>query len=289
MKKSVIGLGLAGLLMIVGCSTPAQEEVVHIEEDAAPRIVADYYVGELLTLGVNLVGADLTFISSAWADYIEEVVNVGQSLEMVAALTPDLIVTMREELVAQYENIAPTILIPWGTYNPTELILVLGEKLDRVEEAQTWIANFEGQIERLAEVMPDTSYTFSIIDILGTDLVLYGEHFARAGYIIYNRLGFFGTPMAEADYIRQPDSWLVLSPEAMPNYIGDYLLMLNTEGTPESEAELTSFFTDTLIWEGLPAVQNENVFFLRSEDFWYADPISLDLQVEILMEIFNER
>jgi iron complex transport system substrate-binding protein len=246
------------------------------------RIVADYYVGELLKLEANLVGADLTYQSSAWE--LGDLTDVGQSMEAVLALEPDLIITINEDKVAQYSGIAPTVLIPYGTYNPEELVLALGDITGTADIAEQWIAGFNARIEELAALVPDTTETYTIIDVWGGNAYLYGEHFGRGGYILYNKLGLKGTPAAEQDYIRKPDSYSTLTVEALPEYAGDVVLLMSNED-PRSAS---SFFTENVVWENLPAVRGDSVLYLNSEDFWFIDPFSLDLQVEILMGIFAD-
>jgi len=282
MKKLL--LILTGLFLMVGCSSQSastsDETRLYngIEIPAHPqRVVADYFVGELVKLEANLVGADMTYTSSAWADKVQDVVNIGQSFEMVASLNPDLIITMNEELVSQYQAIAPTVLIPYGTYNPEDLVIELSKITDTEQVANEWIAQFNQNVNELKEVMPEGTYT--IIDDLGADQYYYGEHYGRAGYIIYNKLGLKGTEQGEATYIRPADSYLLANVEGMTQFVGDYLLMVNTTGTNESNK-----LTDSVVFENL----DTTVKYFKSEDMWYNDPFSLDLQVQLLKEAFGK-
>ncbi len=258
-----------------------------INDNKEISIVADYYVGELLKLDTNVVGADLTYTSNAWQSEIEkrDIVNVGQSMEKVASLKPDLIVTMNEGLVEQYEAIATTLCIPYGTYNPEELMLKLGQELNKEELAIKWINEFNANIDELNKIVSDKSKTITILDIFSSDGYLYGEHYGRAGYIIYNKLGLKGTEKAEEEYIRQPESYLLLSVESMPDYMGDMILLMKSK----EMSDLEDKFTTSVVWESLKAVENEDVYYLHSEDFWFVDPYSLDLQVQILGDILNEK
>lgn len=251
------------------------------------RIVAVNYFGDLAVLGLNIVGSDLTYTSTAWEDsgYLEDVVDVGQSVEAVAALEPDLIVTYYNEQLPQYETIAPTIYIPYGTYEPDELISELGKATGREQEANSWIEQFDESCEDLKNYVPDLTETYSILDVWGGEGYLYGEHFGRAGYIIYNKLGLKGPDIAEETYINIPDSYLPLTVEAMPEYIGDVLLLMYDFENPDSISE----YTNNVVYKNLDAVLNNNVYEFNASDFQYADPISLDYQVEILRETFNEK
>ncbi len=249
------------------------------------RIAADYYTGELLKLGAPLVGADLTYTSSAWEDLLEGLADTGQSLESLMALQPDLIITINSERVEQYSSIAPTVLIPYGLYNPEELIMELSILTSTEESAETWVNEFNGSIETLKSLIPDNGESYTIIDAWGGSAYLYGEHYGRGGYILYNKLGLSGTPDAENEYIRRADSYMNLTVEALPRFAGDVILLMSA-GAEEGDS---SFFTENIIWESLPAVQEGNVIRLDSQDFQFSDPFSLDLQVEILERFFRDR
>jgi len=285
------------LALILGCSAKDTErkdhEVRSIDIDgksvsipAQPKkVVADYYVGELLKLKAPLVGADLTYVSSAWENHLEGVTDVGQSLESIAALEPDLIVTINADKVEQYSAIAPTVLIPYGTYNPEEIVKVLGKITGTQDIASQWQSQFIKSVEDLAKVLPSLEESYTIIDIWGGNSYLYGEHFGRGGYILYNKLGLKGPQGAEEDYIRKPDSYLNVTVEALPRYVGDVLLVMSAQGVQEGAKD----FMENVVWADLPAVKNNQVYHLKSEDFWFTDPFSLDLQVELLYALFNER
>ncbi len=308
--KKIIAMMIAMMtILVVGCSSGKEqtqgninaesngsgETVVYnsvlgnVEIPIEPqRVVADYYVGELLKLEAPLVGADLTYKSSAWVDKIGDIKDIGESIEAVYSLQPDLIITMREDKVEQYSKIAPTVCIPYGTYNPEELIVKLSEIVNRKGVGTDWLVKFNNDIHELNE-MVDADETYSIVDTVGEDWYLYGENYGRAGYILYNKLGIKGTESAESDYIHKPDSYMLLTVEAMPKYIGDNLFIMNTDGTKDGSVATFERYSKNSIFAELSANKNENIYYFKSEDFWYTDPYSLDLQVEILKEFFGEK
>ncbi len=252
------------------------------------KIVADYYVGELLKLNANVVGANLTYKSSAWSDKIADIKDIGDSIESVYALEPDLIITMNEGLVEQYSEIAPTICIPYGTYNPEELILELSKITNTKDIANEWIEDFNNSILELKDLVK-IDETYSIVDTVGQDWYLYGENYGRGGYILYNKLGLNGTEKGETDYIHNKESYLLLSIEAMPEYIDDNLFIMNEDGTDSGSIDTFKRYSENDVFKSLGAYKNNNISYFKSEDFWYTDPYSLDLQVSILKEYFNEK
>lgn len=66
----------------------------------------------------------------------------GGSVEKILSLKPDLIVTVGgdEKLNEQYRKIAPTLVIPYGTYHEVhEEMRAFGEILGKEREAEKWL------------------------------------------------------------------------------------------------------------------------------------------------------
>lgn len=82
------------------------------------RIVTDFYAGELLSVGANVVGSgSWSFDNPFLKSKLKNVKDVGDpiSVEKVMELQPDLIVVMNEENVDKLKKIAPTVVIPYNT------------------------------------------------------------------------------------------------------------------------------------------------------------------------------
>lgn len=82
------------------------------------RIVTDFYGGELLTVGANVVGVEPTAFDHPFIqDKLEETEDIGEpiNIEKVLSLQPDLIVVMYDDHYEQLSEIAPTVYIPYGT------------------------------------------------------------------------------------------------------------------------------------------------------------------------------
>jgi iron complex transport system substrate-binding protein len=244
-------------------------------------IVSDYYVGELLNLNAPLIGADLTYVSSAWDINTSNITHIGESVELVYSLNPDLIITMNADRVPVFSDIAPTVCLPYGTFDPEELVQELATITNTKKQADNWLVDFNNKISELKNSINGET-TVSIVDFVSGSIYLYGENYGRGGYIIYNKLGLKGPEAAESDYIHKPDSYLQLTLENMSKYIGDVLLFMSETGTPE---EHIKYFTENPLWQELPAVKNNRVYHLKSEDFWYADPLSMLKQIDILKGI----
>lgn len=292
MKRLFTILFIIGLVLS-GCAQAADSEQNQemmsyettngvIEYPANPTIYADYYVGQLLYLGGDVIGADMTYPAETWTSVAEEqgVQNISGDMEAIAALAPDLIVTINADLYDQYSAIAPTILIPYGTYNQEDIVVELGKVLGAEDAANTWVKDFNSQVETLKAEIDDPSKTIGIVDSWGGAMYMYGANFGRGGYILYDKLGLKGTPAAEEQYVRADNSYLTVDAESLTNYAGDVLFICAPqEGVSEIQALPT--------YNDLEAVQNDRVVVLDYDTFLYDDPYSLNAQIESLMEIYG--
>ncbi len=253
-----------------------------VEYPVNPTIYADYYVGQLLYLGGDVIGADMTYPAETWTSVAEEqgVVNISGDMEAVAALAPELIITMNADYYEQYSSIAPTILIPYGTFNQEDIVVEIGKILGKEDEANTWVTEFNANIETLKAEIDNPDQTIGIVDSWGGSMYMYGANFGRGGYVLYDKLGLKGTPAAEEEYIREANSYLTVDAESLTNYAGDVLFIAApAEGVEEIKALPT--------YNDLDAVKNGQVIELDYDTFLYDDPYSLNAQVETLMEIYG--
>ncbi len=291
MKKILLSI-FALMLILTGCAndtSQSSEETMSYETDngaieypSNPTIYADYYVGQLLYLGADLVGADMTYPAETWANVAEEqgVENVSGDMEAVAALTPELIITMNADYYDQYSAIAPTILIPYGQYDQEEIVVEMGKIIGKEDEANTWVEEFNQGVDEVKELIDHPEYTLGIAEGWGGTSYMYGANYARGGYILYTKLGLKGTEAAETDYVREDDSYLAVDAENITQYAGDVLFIMNS---PESLEAIQSLPT----YDELDAVKNDRVVEIDYDTFLYDDPYSLNAQIDALKEIYG--
>ncbi len=292
MKRLLSILFIFGLVLS-GCSTTeepsASDEMMSyesingtVEYPANPTIYADYYVGQLLYLGGDVIGADMTYPAETWTSVAEEqgVANISEDMEAVAALAPELIITMNTDFYEQYSSIAPTILIPYGTFNQEDIVVELGKILGKEDEANSWVTEFNTNIETLKAEIDNPDQTIGIVDSWGGSMYMYGANFGRGGYVLYDKLGLKGTAQAEEEYVREANSYLTVDAESLTNYAGVLLFICApAEGVEEIKALPT--------YNDLDAVKNGQVIELDYDTFLYDDPYSLNAQVDALMEIYG--
>ncbi|WP_244310809.1 ABC transporter substrate-binding protein [Paenibacillus ottowii] len=82
--------------------------------------------------------------SKGFVQGIESMGNRGSvSIGKVLALQPDMILIASKDAsdYEKYSKIAPTLVIPYGTYkNVHEELTAFGELLGKEQEAKTWLA-----------------------------------------------------------------------------------------------------------------------------------------------------
>lgn len=279
--------------------TPAMRTVEHgfgeIAIPASPqRIVAIQYTGAMLALGVKPVGADNEWstyptLSSEWAG-IEHIGDpwTGLNLEKIAALDPDLIITHVEATYEALSKIAPTLWIPWLQYSPPQQIDFFGDVLDRQEEADQWLADFDDKVEaariKVRELIGEEQ-TVAIVNLRPQNQFIYGDK-AMGGYVIYELLGLRPTDRIQQEVLDQGLGQLEFSLELLPEYAdADYLLLsiLENDGGAERAQEIL----DSELWNNLPAVQAEQVIGLEWEQYFTTDPLSTMKQLDAFIDLLQ--
>lgn len=274
------------------------EETTKVVEDAMgeteipvnpKRIVSQYYLGHLLTLGITPVGTLQSELDSPFLqDKIEGIESIGTgtvSIETVIALEPDLIIAADPESYEQLSKIAPTVYIEYGKNNAIEELAMLGEILGKEEEAAQWTAQFEEKAanakEQLAGVVAEGE-TVTVFEIWANNLYVYGNKWGRGGYNLYNVLDFTPPDFVKENLIdNQP--YAEISLETLPEIAGDHIFLsvYEADGGDQRAEEIKQ----TNIWKSLEAVQNNQVYEVNLDDFFNFDPISLDKQLDIQVDL----
>ncbi len=290
--KKIFSVIFLFVLILTGCTNTdegSSEKMMSYETEngtitypSNPTIYADYYVGQLLYLGGDVIGADMTYPAETWTSVAEEkgVEKISEDMEAVAGLAPELIITMNADYYDQYSAIAPTIVIPYGTYDQEAIMTEIGKILGKEEEAATWIEEFNAGVDELSALVDHPEYTIGIAEGWGGTAYMYGANYARGGYILYDKLGLKGTEKAEADYIRDPNSYITLDGENFTEYAGDVLFIMDSEDSLKAVKSMPTY-------DELDAVKNDRVIEIDYDTFLYDDPYSLNAQIEALKEIYG--
>ncbi|WP_371377876.1 ABC transporter substrate-binding protein [Sporomusa aerivorans] len=254
------------------------------------RIVALYYLGHLLTLGVTPVGAsqaelEYTFLK----EKVAGIANVGQSLEKIAALEPDLIIAIDRQNYEQLAKIAPTVVIPWDHKDVYEELRELAALLNKNQAAETWITAFEIKAERARQKLAGAiaaSETVGIYEIWGKGVWLINIDYGRGARNLYKTFQL-KPPETAAKYIIAKGDGINLSLETLPQYAADHMFVLVSpaQGGQKQAGEIM----ESDIWRNLPAAKNNHIYEIDRKEFWPNDPISLENQLDIQLEMLLSR
>ncbi len=262
-----------------------------IEVPANPkRVVANWYVGDVITLELNLVGYN------AWAQETMPFYNELKAStkiekwepEEVMALEPDLIVTYDEADFDKFSKIAPVLVIP-ESKSSEERLKVIGEATGRADEANKAVSNFEEKLADAKKTLKGDAFTgktFSILEDWGPSGEWSGvayETGSRGGTLVYDYLGLKYPDKLKELIAKSGEGRGTISYEVAHEYFGDYILWFKQEGK-ESE------YAKTEIWKSIPAVTEGRVVEIPGENqglFYYSDVTSLTAQLDYMVDTIN--
>lgn len=245
-------------------------------------VIQGSYVGYLLQLGMNLVGApDIVFENTYYNGKLDEVEAIGDtpSLEKVLDLKPDLIIIPTNiDNIEEFEKIAPTIAIKYGEKNFKEQLREFGKMLGKEKEAEDWITSWDKKIAELKPIVHKEvgNKTVSLLGLTSKEIYAYGHNYGRGGEIIYEELQLKAPMFIQKEAIDTRKGWTSLSHERLPEYAGDYIFV-------EDYAEPESIVESTL-WNNLPAVKDNKVFQIDPGSAYFSDPITLEKHLDFIVE-----
>ncbi|WOO38888.1 ABC transporter substrate-binding protein [Anaerocolumna sp. AGMB13020] len=254
------------------------------------RVVVNWYIGETLAAGLNVVGYNgwmqktMPFYDQLMA--ITKIENWEQ--EEVMALEPDLIITYSKEDYDTFSQVAPVLVIEESTLSP-ERTRIIGEATGTLETAEKTITTFETKLKNAKEIFKKEAFngkTFSILEDWGSSGEWAGlsyETGSRGGTLLYTYL-----EQQYPDKLREliettGNGRGTISYEVAHEYFGDYIIWCRQEGI-ESE------YAQSDIWKSIPAVAEGHVLEIPGEYqglFYYDDVLSLDAQLDYLVEALN--
>ncbi|HEM3625707.1 TPA: ABC transporter substrate-binding protein [Streptococcus suis] len=307
MKKFLAIFSLfVGLVFLAACSTSSSSTDVelssmpkiegityHGDIPKNPKKVVNFaysYTGYLLQLGIDIssYSLDLEKNSPAFGDKLKDVPQLTTAdTEAIAAQKPDVILVFAgDDNLETLKEIAPVIEITYGKSDYLKMLTDVGQIFGKEKEAQAWLDQWDKKVATAKEELKgliDTSSTFTVMDFFDKNIFLYGNNFGRGGELVYRALGF-ATPAKVQEDIINKEGWFGVSQEALPEYVGDYMLVNVNDKTKEAAASLK----ESDIWKNLPAVKNGHVIEVDYNLFYFSDPMSLDLQIDAFVSAIQK-
>lgn len=250
------------------------------------RIVAIDYLGSLVALGANPIGSSEWLMQNPYLkDKIDGVENVGDSIEKVMEMEPDLIITLTsdQEKYELLSKIAPTVSVPFNKFkNVHEEINYFGELLGVQEKAAAWLTDYDARIAaakaKVKQALPEDA-TVSVLEDQDKSIYVFGIISGRGGRAIYEALGL-NPPVGLTEEIMK-EKYYPISLEKLGDFAGDYVVLTSPKAMEEYKANP--------LWSQLDAIKNDRVFLWTEDQSWFQDPIAMLSQVEELANWLIEK
>jgi iron complex transport system substrate-binding protein len=256
-----------------------------IEVPADPQrvVVLSSFAGNVMSLGVNLVGVDeWSKMNPNFEEKLKGVEAVtDESLEKLIELKPDLIIGLDNvKNVDKLKDIAPTVVYTYGKVDYLTQHIEIGKLLNKEKEARAWVDDFKQRAQATGEEIKakiGEDATVSVIENWDKQLYVYGDNWGRGTEILYQEMKLNMPEKVKETALK--DGWYALSLEVLPEYAGDYVIFSKDSDTDNS-------FLETDTYKNIPAVKNNRVFEANAKEFYFNDPLTLELQLDFFKKSF---
>ncbi|MBP2242059.1 iron complex transport system substrate-binding protein [Cytobacillus eiseniae] len=256
---------------------------IEVPADPERVIMLSGYTGDVIHLGVNIVGVDVWSKNNpTFAEELKEVEEVSdESLEKIIELEPDLIIAgSTSKNIDKLSEIAPTVTYTWGKVDYLTQHLEIGKVLNKEKEAQEWIDDYKVRAEAAGEEIRakiGEEATVTVIEGYDKQLYVFGDNWARGTEILYQSMKL---KMPEkVKEMALAEGYYTLSAEVLPEYAGDYIVF-------SKYADADSSFQETETYKNIPAVKNNRVFEMDGNGASFTDPVTLEKQLAFFKEHF---
>ncbi|MFC5402586.1 iron-hydroxamate ABC transporter substrate-binding protein [Cohnella soli] len=261
----------------------SQTGPVEVPADPQRVVVLSSYAGDVLSLGVNLVGVDSwSKMNPRFEEKLKDVAEVSdQNLEKIIELKPDLIIGLDNvKNIEKLKEIAPTVVYTYGKVDYLTQHLEIGKALNKEKEAQAWVDDFKSRAAKIGEDIKakiGEGKTVSVIESFDKQLYVFGDHWGRGTEILYQAMGL---PMpAKVAEMTTKDGYYAISAEVVADYMGDYVIFSKNPDADNS-------FQKTDTYKNTPAAKAGHVFEVNAKEFYFNDALTLDFQLETFKKQF---
>jgi iron complex transport system substrate-binding protein len=304
MKKLLLPFILLAALIISACGTDTskekdtaapedkksetityQSENGPIEVPADPQrvILLSGFTGNVIDLGVNVVGVDVWSKNNpTFEKEMKDVAEVSdEDLEKIIELEPDLIIGLSNiKNIDKLSEIAPTVTYTWGKVDYLTQHLEIGKLLNKEKEARSWVDEFKKEAENAGEEIRakiGEDATVSVMESYGKDLYVFGSNWARGTEILYQAMKL--NMPEKVKEVAEKSGYAAMSAEVIPEYAGDYIIL-----SKYSDADTS--FQETETYKNIPAVKSNHVFEMEGNGASFSDPVTLEKQLEFFKKSF---
>lgn len=262
---------------------PSESGPIEVPANPQRVVVLSTYVGDVISLGVPLVGADSwSKTNPNFQEQLRDVAEVSdENLEPIIELEPDLIIASSDgKNLDKLKEIAPTVVFTYGKVDYLTQHAEIGKAVNKEKEAQAWVDSFKRRAADLGAQIKakiGEAATVSVIENYEKQVYVFGDNWGRGTEILYQAMGL-KMPEKVAEMTKK-DGYYELSAEVLPDYMGDYVIF-----SKDSAAD--SSFQQTDLYKNTPAAKNGRVFETDAKAFYFNDALSLDYQLNFFKEKF---
>lgn len=245
------------------------------------RVISDFgMLGDVLALGVTPVAIeDYGATDVAYKELIKDIKVLEKwEAEFLMAETPDLIVTRNEDNYELFSKIAPTVYVPVYEHETEERLSFLSDALGLGrEKGKDVVDTYEAKVKEAKVKLKNTGLynkTFSVIRVQGENEIGVRWSNNLGGQILFGALELPQTEAALREVKAGTDWGATLSFEAVPEYMGDYILV--------TEYDNYQLIENNPVWKSLSAVQNGNIIVLSEPYMYLNDIYSWSAQLDLV-------
>lgn len=246
-------------------------------------VVLGSYTGNVMSLGVNLVGVD------SWSKknprFQKELKNVEEvsdtNVEKIMKLKPDVIIGLSNtKNVEKLKKIAPTVLFTYNKVDYLQQHIEIGKVLNKEKEAKAWVKDFK---ERAAEAGKEIKAkigkdaTVSVFESGTKDLYVFGDAWGRGTEILYQAMKLKMPEKVKEKALKA--GYYAVSQEVIPEFAGDYMII-------SKNSEMDNSYQNSEIYKSIPAVKKNRVYVANAEEFYFNDPLTLEYQLSFFKKHF---
>jgi iron complex transport system substrate-binding protein len=260
MKRMLLA-ALTAALLVPATADAAAKRVVAIEWDTVENL---HMLGMAPVGAADMKGYD-TWVAAPRPKGMKDVGSrQSPSLERIAALKPDLILTSKirhEKIADRLMAIAPTVYGERTGVVWKQNFALYARALGRETQADATVKEYEARVKALNARLPTPRPTISVVRVTATNL----RYYQRANYsgTILNDLGFPRPPAQNVDDF----ALLNQSLETLgPMGDADVIVVCPTEG---EQMALLREMRNSGLWQSLNAVKQGRVLYAL-DDVWMA-------------------
>ncbi|WP_083682100.1 ABC transporter substrate-binding protein [Paenibacillus sp. FSL A5-0031] len=257
------------------------------------KVVTLQYASHMLKVGLKPIGASSHLLETTDADFkgIEDVGSADQiNYEKIVSLQPDLIIAgdIEKDVYDKLTKIAPTVVVPWMDYDVFGHVEVIGDILNRKQEAAAWKTDFDEKMKTAKDEIIGKigeGKTFAIYRVDPKQFYVYGVR--NMGFTLYKALGLTPPALVQKEIEKDPNLWAVpISLEVLPDYDADYVFLTLLEG--EDTTKRLDEIKRSSLWKNLTAVKDKHIYDISMDTWLGYTPHDIEVQIKEAVQLLTQ-